>query len=350
MVQEPDYHVVSATQNTLGEGPIWDPRIGAFLWVDAYRQGFYSATVGVRDGTQAGDDRRIGNLPRTGPASCTGFGDTGLFGKPRFHHTGFFTIGITPRGTEAGRYLLAGADGLYDYTMHNGSPDTATGRAERIADAPFAIVSATAQTHRFNDVIAAPDGSYLAGMMPWSPGTGAYADGGGALLRYTRRDRVGVVLPTDDAPGAPTPRLPNGMGFSPDGKWFYWTDTLHKTIYRFPYDDGTIGAPEAYIVSTDHPGGPDGMTIATDGSILSARWGGGCIDHYNADGTPRARYTVPMRQPSSVAFGGPDLTILLVTSATEGMAPGAALPDDGITIAMDIGVAGRQEFSVTDRF
>jgi len=341
MTQHPDYHIVSSTPNILGEGPIWDRRSGEFLWVDAYRRGFFSVPVGDGGSVRTDARRAVTTSNSTGTVG---------FGTPRFHQTGFFTIGITPRGTEAGRYLLAGADGLYDCTMDNGSPDNATGGAVRIADAPFALVSATAQTHRFNDVIAAPDGSYLAGMMPWTPGAGAYADGGGALVRYFRRDRVELVLPKGGVPAVLSPGLPNGMGFSPDLRWFYWTDTLRKTIYRFPYRDGTVGAPEAFIVSTDQQGAPDGMTVAADGSILSARWGGGYIDHYNPDGTPRARYAVPMRQPSSVAFGGPDLGILLVTSATEGMTPGQALPEDGITIALDIGLTGQPEFSVADRF
>ncbi|MFW6228061.1 MAG: SMP-30/gluconolactonase/LRE family protein, partial [Alkalispirochaeta sp.] len=220
MTQHPDYHVVSSTPNILGEGPIWDPRSEAFLWVDAYRRGFFSVPVG----------------------------DGGI-GTPQFHPTGLFTIGITALGREAGRYLLAGADGLYEYTTRDASPDG----AKRVADAPFARISqeygtprrsvpsrgtapvpnalppATAGTHRFNDVIAAPDGSYLAGMMPWNPGAGAYNDGGGALVRYTRRDRVALVLPNPATPDLPKPRLPNGMGFSPDGRWFYWTDTLRKT-------------------------------------------------------------------------------------------------------------------------
>ncbi|MFW5693752.1 MAG: SMP-30/gluconolactonase/LRE family protein [Alkalispirochaeta sp.] len=325
----PDYRIVSSDQNTLGEGPLWDARSNEFVWVAAYRHGFYTAAV----------DR------------------SGRFQEPRFRTTDVFTVGITPWGQEAGSYLLTGADGLYRWHDATATKTPAADLPTSLLDRGDGAVPSTT-THRFNDVTAGPGGEFFAGIMPWHPDDPAYSGGGGALVRF---DAVG-----DPAAGVPVvvepagllpPRIPNGMGFSPAThgapQWFYFTDSLRRRIYRMPYTadaspDTLLGPAEVLVDSTDRAGVPDGLTVAADGSIFSARWGGGCIDRYDPEGVLLERYAVPMRQPSSIAFGGPHREILLVTSATEHLAPHEITPTDGITIALELGVRGQVEYGVRD--
>ena len=52
-----------------------------------------------------------------------------------------------------------------------------------------------------------------------------------------------------------------------------------------------------------------------EGFIWSAEWYGGCVCRYDPDGTLERRIAVPAKQTSSLAFGGPDLRDIFITSA-----------------------------------
>ncbi|HEX8984187.1 MAG TPA: SMP-30/gluconolactonase/LRE family protein, partial [Bryobacteraceae bacterium] len=66
----------------------------------------------------------------------------------------------------------------------------------------------------------------------------------------------------------------------------------------------------------------------------SAQWYGGCVVRYDPDGTVERRIAVPAKQTSSVAFGGPGLEELFITTAAKSepmpvMPPGYD-PDSGL--------------------
>jgi D-xylonolactonase len=104
----------------------------------------------------------------------------------------------------------------------------------------------------------------------------------------------------------------NGMGFTPDGKRMYHTDTSARTITRFAYDrtTGSLSNGEVFITVPREPGegGPDGMTVDADGNLWSARWGGGCLVKYSGEtGAEIERVMIPrVTEVSSVSFGGAD--------------------------------------------
>lgn len=64
--------------------------------------------------------------------------------------------------------------------------------------------------------------------------------------------------------------------------------------------------------------GPDGMTIDADGFLYVATWGGAKVLRIDP-GTGRIVNTIafPAQQITSVAFGGPNLDVLFVTSAAQ---------------------------------
>ena len=53
--------------------------------------------------------------------------------------------------------------------------------------------------------------------------------------------------------------------------------------------------------------------------LWSALWDGWCVAHFDADGHALERTPLPVQRPTSVAFGGPALTDLYVTSASVGL-------------------------------
>lgn len=183
---------------------------------------------------------------------------------------------------------------------------------------------------RFNDVIADPRGRVYCGTMPT-------ADRGG---RFYRLDTDGSITRIEDDVD-----IPNGMGFTRDRSHLYFTETEAATIYRYRYDEstGALSDREAFVRSPDTPGLPDGMTVDAEGQLWSARWEGGCVVQYDAAGTEMERIDVPAAKVTSVAFGGPDLEQLYVTTAggddraTEGRSAGGLF-------RLDPGVTGVEEF------
>jgi D-xylonolactonase len=194
---------------------------------------------------------------------------------------------------------------------------------------------------RFNDVAAGPDGSFYGGVY--------YDDRPGALHRFFPDGRHELL--------AENVGISNGMGFAPDLRTFYHTDSLDRTIYRYDYDPTTHRPSNRRVLVrlSDDEGVPDGMTVDADGFVWSAIWGGGCVIRFDPDGREERRVRFPATQTSSVAFGGPDLTDLYVTTATFGTGdPPSGLEPKGYDAAAhrggelyrrrDIGVRGKPEF------
>ncbi len=157
---------------------------------------------------------------------------------------------------------------------------------------------------RFNDVTAGPDGSFYAGTY--------FDDQPGTLYRYYPDGKVEVV-----AEGL---GISNGMGFSPDQRTFYHTDSIVRTIYAYDYDPTThrLGSRRVFVKLGDDLGVPDGLTVDAAGFVWSANWGGGCVIRFDPEGKEERRIAFPATQTSACAFGGPDLTDLYVSTASFG--------------------------------
>lgn len=107
--------------------------------------------------------------------------------------------------------------------------------------------------------------------------------------------------------------LSNGLGWSPDGAWFYNADTHDEWIYRRAYGDGRPGPREAFI---DVRGRPDGITVDADGRIWVTVFDRGHVAVYDAEGTKLDELTIPVADlhPASVEFIGDDLQDLLIVT------------------------------------
>jgi len=109
----------------------------------------------------------------------------------------------------------------------------------------------------------------------------------------------------------------NGIGLSPDGRTIYLTDMFHHCILAYDYDTaaGTVGHRRTFAVVPAEAGLPDGLIVDGEGFVWSAHWAGWRITRYDPDGTVEREVRMPVANPTCLAFGGPGLTDLYVTSA-----------------------------------
>lgn len=155
---------------------------------------------------------------------------------------------------------------------------------------------------RFNDVITDPEGRVFCGTMPL----------GNNPARLYRLDPDGsLTLIFDDL------TLSNGMGFSPDLKTMYLTDSNSGQIFQMEYDrqTGEVRNREALVTVSDEGTVPDGLAIDLKGNIWSARYGGSGLFKYNPEGELLGKAQFPVRKVTSVTFGGPGYDVAYVTTA-----------------------------------
>jgi len=139
----------------------------------------------------------------------------------------------------------------------------------------------------------------------------------------------------------------NGPAWSPDGRTFYLTDSGIHTIFAYDYDPmtGDVSNRRTFATSEGYGGTPDGCTVDADGGIWSCFNLGGKVVRLTPDGRVDRVIDMPVDTPSSLAFGGPRLDVLFVTSMRSG-GPGAEAhsPEAGGLFAVHgLGVVGLPE-------
>ncbi|MCR9136485.1 MAG: SMP-30/gluconolactonase/LRE family protein [Alphaproteobacteria bacterium] len=166
---------------------------------------------------------------------------------------------------------------------------------------------------RFNDGRTDPNGTFWVGSMANNVGPHGenldVRDGMGKLFRW----RIGGALEEFESGIG----ISNTLCWAPDGKTFYFGDTLKNEIRAYPYDLGTgdIGPGTPHFSDFDR-GLPDGSTIDRDGFIWNCRFGGGCIVRIAPDGSVDRIIEMPVKNITTCTFGGPDLSTLFVTTAS----------------------------------
>ncbi len=112
--------------------------------------------------------------------------------------------------------------------------------------------------------------------------------------------------------------LTNGLGFSPDGRRLYHSDARAGLVRVYDVkDDGSVG-PWRQFASLAPNGVPDGLKVASDGSVWVADAHGGRVAVFNADGTHRRDLAIPLPMVTSLCFGGDDLRDLYVVTGSRG--------------------------------
>jgi sugar lactone lactonase YvrE len=84
------------------------------------------------------------------------------------------------------------------------------------------------------------------------------------------------------------------------------------------------------------------MAVDAEGGMWVCLFGGAAIRRYGSDGTLEASVSLPTTNPTSPAFGGPDLRTLYITTARHRLTPDqlATEPLAGAVLTLDPGVKG----------
>ena len=205
--------------------------------------------------------------------------------------------------------------------------DPATGALERF------VAATLPPGHRFNDGRVDRQGRFWAGTM-----------------HNLTRAPEGVLYRLDGArtltPVQTGICIPNSLGWSPDGRTMYFADSLRHSIFAYDFDPeaGTMANERVFATSTP-PAFADGSVVDAEGFLWNAEFNGGRIVRYAPDGRIDRIIEVPVQRPTCCAFGGPDLDILYITTASQFMSADelAAQPFAGSLLAVDVGVRGLVE-------
>jgi len=186
-------------------------------------------------------------------------------------------------------------------------------------------------TNRFNDGKCDILGRYWAGTMDRgerSPVASLYVLDSGGI----RRELHGLTIS-------------NGLGWSPDNKLMFLIDTPTRKVWKFSFDleRGHISDRNVAADFNDLPGVPDGMTVDSEGFIWVAHWGGWMVsrwDPYNGKLLEKVR--LPVKNVSSLTFGGNNLKTIFITTAKHGLSQEeiAKQPLAGSVFKLDTDIKG----------
>jgi sugar lactone lactonase YvrE len=278
----------------LGEGPVWDHRAQSLHFVDIQA----SELLTYRDGGV----RRI---------------------RP-------FAGGLSAVFLTATRSLVcATTQGLVSFDPGRGSPEHgSTGPGSRLV----AQIECNRPGNRTNDGKCDALGRVWIGTM--DAAERAFT---GALYRIDQDASPTLML--DDI------GVSNGLDWSPDGTSLYYTDSMRRLIWRFPFDlqSGTLGPREVFANVPMDQGCPDGLTVDAEGFVWSAHWDGWRVTRYDPWGSVERVVRLPVPRVTSLCFGGPDLDTLYITSARIGLTSDQLheAPLSGALFRCQPGVTGR---------
>ena len=157
-----------------------------------------------------------------------------------------------------------------------------------------------------NDCIADPEGRVYSGSYHYNP------TGVAAPSYLFRIDTDGSVHVAEEGI-----QFSNGLAFSADCNTLYFSDSVARCIYSYNWEreTGNLSNRRVFVRVPREHGFPDGLTVDAEGFVWCAQWFGARITRYDPDGKVQRVVTFPATQTSSLAFGGPDLHTIFVTSA-----------------------------------
>ena len=181
---------------------------------------------------------------------------------------------------------------------------------------------------RANDACADLSGNIVTGTLNLAPGPGS-------LWWFSAREGWRML----DS-GVSNTNGPNVV--VADGAMTLYVGDTSADYYRYRYDaeGGTVGDRELFGDVSALAGVPDGAAVDDEGGLWCALVGGGQLARFTDAGLDRT-VTLPVVNPTDVAFAGPDLDRLYVVSIGLGAADDT---EDGALLVIDgLGARGRPE-------
>jgi L-arabinonolactonase len=252
---------VAGIDNYLGEGPIWSVRDQMLWWVNCEQPAELHRLA-------PGENGKHDVWPM--PARIGGFVEK-----------------------ESGGLLIALADGVYDFDIDSGKLAL---RAK--ANVPAHVALHECHCDRF--------GRFWVGSYDHHFNSQQPAPGDGFIFRLD-----GDVL----TPVIPGIRIANGMAFSPDGRTMYVSDSPTRVIDAYDIDSqGNLSGRREFVRMQPGEGFVDGATVDSEGGYWLAAVSAASLRRYLPDGTFDQLFELPCSNPTKLAFGGPDLRSIYVTS------------------------------------
>lgn len=255
-----EMEIIADDSNLCGEGPLWDDEARALYWTDITGRCFYRCLWDEHRHERLSDNFLVGGFCQQ----------------------------------KQGGFLVTSSQGIWLWEP---------GRPARLL-----ATQADGQECAMNDCAADPEGRVYSGSFHLDE------SGHSAPSFLFRIDVDGSVHVVDEGI-----RFSNGLAFSPDASVLYFADTVARCIYRYDWRrrDGQLSHRRVLAKIDPAEGVPDGLAVDAEGFLWCAHWFGGCLTRYDPDGKRERKVTTPASQTSSLAFGGPELDEIYVTSAAK---------------------------------
>lgn len=259
-------------RNLVGESPVWDAAHRKLYWVDIAQGLVYQ-----------------------------GHPDTGEYSAIRVASTvGCIDLLSPPT-------LIAAADqSIFELTIDSHTPWSSA--------SPLLIHSASTLPtgQRFNDGKLGPDGRLWVGTVDPSPDRKFT----GTLCSYSSNEGVRIAHTGF--------KVPNGIAWSPDGKYMMMSDSGAGHVWRADFDleRGLASEPHPWLAwDASWMGMPDGAAVDAEGCYWSCGIFAGLIHRFSPHGDLLASYEMPFSQPTMCCFGQSDLKTVYVTSMIVKLTP-----------------------------
>ena len=270
----------------LGEGPVWDDALGKLYWIDIKKHQVYRYDPVTSKSETWQLDQMVG---------C-----------------------VIPASNKS--IVCALQDRLIEL-------DTTSGETKY-----FASIEKDLTENRSNDGKADAAGRLWIGTLNIPGGNGKAAlysiDKNGAVLKQV--DKIGMS---------------NGLGWSPDNTKMYLVDTTERHVMQFDFSlpEGSLTNKRIILKFNEADGSPDGMCVDGEGMLWIAFYGAKRVGRYNpTNGQLIGEVEVPAENVTCCTFGGADMDILFITTASEGVKEEGfkAYPDTGSLFSVKTGIKG----------
>ena len=258
----PNVACVLDAKSLLGEGPFWDTAEQHLYWVDIKRRVIHRFDPGT------GEDRTWSTPEDIGSLAVREKGGLLVALKSGFHFFDLETGEATPLGLPTGQ------------PPHN----------------------------RFNDGKTDRQGRFWAGSMDDHEKVSS-----GGLFRLNSKLECekmvdGIICS-------------NSLCWSPDSRVMYYADSWQRTVWAwdFELETGAIRNRRVFVEIPQSEGVPDGATVDIEGFVWIALWDGWRVTRYDPQGRAEHSVNLPVERPTCPMFGGPELNIIYVTSASIGL-------------------------------